>query len=103
MDAVLLHAVNHCTKVADRIKRGNEAVKSGGGGSEEPPRDQGFTRPKVRFPGPGSVPETNARHGCKDADINSFTRPSALVHMVLMAPKATGAWKGGVTLALNPG
>ena len=47
LDAVLLHCLNHCTKVADRIKRGNEAVRSGLEGKEAP-RDQGFTRPKVR-------------------------------------------------------
>lgn len=38
--------MNHCTKVADRIKKGNEAVRSGLQGAEAP-RDQGFTRPKV--------------------------------------------------------
>ena len=46
LDAVLLHCLNHCTKVADRIKKGNEAVRSGLQGTEAP-RDQGFTRPKV--------------------------------------------------------
>lgn len=48
LDAVLLHCLNHCTKVADRIKRGNEAVRGGLEGTEAP-RDQGFTRPKVRL------------------------------------------------------
>lgn len=57
LDAVLLHCVNHCTKVADRIKKGNEAVRSGLQGAEAP-RDQGFTRPKVRLQFP-SVPTGN--------------------------------------------
>ncbi len=47
MDAVLLHALNHCARAADRIKRTNDALK-GGLPAEDTPRDQGFTRAKVR-------------------------------------------------------
>lgn len=49
MDAVLLHVLNHCTKAADAIKRGNEALKGGAKGADIP-RDQGFSRCKVRSP-----------------------------------------------------
>ena len=48
LDAVLLHCLNHCAKVADRVKRGNDRLKAGEGAAGEAPRDQGFTRPKVR-------------------------------------------------------
>jgi U3 small nucleolar RNA-associated protein 25 len=52
LDAVLLHCLNHVSKSADLIKRNNERLKSGGSAAGEegegpPPRDQGFTRPKV--------------------------------------------------------
>lgn len=53
MDAVLHHVLNHCAKAADRIKNGNEAIKSGidaakkGQPELESPRDQGFTRAKA--------------------------------------------------------
>ena len=47
LDAVLLHCLNHCAKAADRVKSGNERLKAGDGRATEPPRDQGFTRPKV--------------------------------------------------------
>lgn len=54
LDAVLLHVLNHCAKAADRVRKNNERLKAagkgkGGGdeGAEEPPRDQGFVRPKV--------------------------------------------------------
>lgn len=47
MDAVLLHVLNHCTKAADGIKKHNEALKAGPKGADCP-RDQGFSRCKVR-------------------------------------------------------
>jgi len=47
LDAVLLHCLNHCAKAADRVKSGNERLKAGDGTGVEPPRDQGFARPKV--------------------------------------------------------
>ena len=46
MDAVLLHALNHCNKAADAIKRHNEALKGGPKGADCP-CDQGFARAKV--------------------------------------------------------
>ena len=47
MDACLLHCLNHCTKTAAAIKRNNEQLKAQGLPGEDPPRDQGFTRPRV--------------------------------------------------------
>jgi hypothetical protein len=48
LDAVLLHCLNHCAKVADRVKRNNDRLKAAGeGAAREELRDQGFTRPKV--------------------------------------------------------
>ncbi len=47
LDAVLLHCLNHCAKAADRVKSGNERLKTDDGTGIEPPRDQGFARPKV--------------------------------------------------------
>eukprot|EP00887_Chlorella_sp_A99_P004809 scaffold4.g4809.t1 len=50
MDAVLLHVLSHCAKAADRIKRNNERIKAAaaaGAPLADPPRDQGFTRPKA--------------------------------------------------------
>ena len=47
MDACLLHCLNHCTKTAAAIKRNNEQLKAQGAPGEDPPRDQGFTRPRV--------------------------------------------------------
>ena len=52
MDACLLHCLNHCTKTAAAIKRNNEQLKAQGGTEGDPPRDQGFTRPRVSNPGP---------------------------------------------------
>ena len=62
LDAVLLHCLNHCAKAADRVKSGNERLKAGDGTGADPPRDQGFTRPKVRirFPVLNMVP-----HSCR--------------------------------------
>ena len=51
MDACLLHCLNHCTKTAATIKRNNEQLKAQGAAEEDPPRDQGFTRPRVSVPG----------------------------------------------------
>lgn len=56
LDAVLLHVLSHCATAADRVRKSNERLKAaaaaaaaagGGGEAEEPPRDQGFVRPKV--------------------------------------------------------
>ena len=48
MDACLLHCLNHCNKTAAQVKRNNEKLKAEGNAADaEPPRDQGFTRPKV--------------------------------------------------------
>ena len=46
MNAALLHCIAHVAASAARIKRNNEAAKSGDIDAE-PPRDQGFTRAKV--------------------------------------------------------
>lgn len=45
-DAYLLHCISHCSVAAGQIKKNNEALQAGER-AEEPPRDQGFTRPKV--------------------------------------------------------
>ena len=45
MDAVLLHCLDHIAASAQQIKKHNEALKADP--SNETPRDQGFTRPKV--------------------------------------------------------
>ncbi|KAG6543850.1 hypothetical protein Mapa_014690 [Marchantia paleacea] len=53
MDAYILHILNHLTKSRDMIQKNNEKLHhaSSGGFSlqsvVDPPRDQGFTRPKV--------------------------------------------------------
>ena len=53
MDAVLLHLLSHCAKAADRIKKNNDRLKAAkGSGAPTPdavPKDQGFTRAKVRW------------------------------------------------------
>ena len=51
MDACLLHCLNHCTKTAAAIKRNNEQLKAQAAPVGDPPRDQGFTRPRVSIPG----------------------------------------------------
>lgn len=45
LDACLLHCINHCSKTAELIKKSNQQAKTDP--DFEPPRDQGFTRPKV--------------------------------------------------------
>ena len=45
LDACLLHCINHCSKTAELIKKSDQQAKADDG--FEPPRDQGFTRPKV--------------------------------------------------------
>lgn len=47
MDVVLLHALNHIARTADKIKKNNEVASRSSGDTEKSPRDQGFTRPKV--------------------------------------------------------
>ena len=57
LDAVLLHLLSHCAKAAARIKKNNErlraAAQAGGGAAplDAVPKDQGFTRAKVRLCG----------------------------------------------------
>ena len=46
LDAYLLHVINHINASAARIKKNNEAVKAGA--ESDAPRDQGFTRAKVK-------------------------------------------------------
>lgn len=52
LDAVLLHVLSHCAKAADRIKKNNDRLRAASGGDAPPldavPKDQGFTRAKVR-------------------------------------------------------
>ncbi|KAK9841329.1 hypothetical protein WJX74_004003 [Apatococcus lobatus] len=45
MDAALLHCLNHLATAAARIKKNNDLLKAGE--THDPPRDQGFVRPKV--------------------------------------------------------
>ncbi len=45
MDAALLHCLNHIAVAAARIKKNSDLVKAGE--VQDPPRDQGFVRPKV--------------------------------------------------------
>ena len=47
LDACLLHCINHCSKTAELIKKSNQQAKTDP--DFEPPRDQGFTRPKVQI------------------------------------------------------
>ena len=47
MDAALLHCLNHLATAAARIKKNNDVLKAGE--TLDPPRDQGFVRPKVTF------------------------------------------------------
>ena len=47
LDAALLHALNHVTKCGAAIKASNDALKADP--EAEAPRDQGFTRPKVKL------------------------------------------------------
>lgn len=54
VDAYLLHVLNHLLKTRDRIAKNEERIKrrfegeaNGLESVEQPPRDQGFTRPKV--------------------------------------------------------
>ena len=46
MDVVLLHAAHHILEAGQRIRRNNERLKAHP--EAEVPRDQGFTRPRVR-------------------------------------------------------
>ena len=46
-DAYLLHVLNHILKTSDFIRKNNKAMEENP--QQEPPRDQGFTRPKVLF------------------------------------------------------
>lgn len=51
-----MHCLAHIGATAASIKRNSNRLKAGGegaGGPAEAPRDQGFTRPKARAPGPG--------------------------------------------------
>ena len=49
MDACLLHCIAHVAAAAARIRKNNERAKSGDIDADaEAPRDQGFTRAKVR-------------------------------------------------------
>ncbi|CAM6111222.1 unnamed protein product [Calypogeia fissa] len=49
MDAYVFHILNHITKTRDLITKDNEKLQRAtlDGTSSDPPRDQGFTRPKV--------------------------------------------------------
>ncbi|KAL4425892.1 hypothetical protein ABPG75_009908 [Micractinium tetrahymenae] len=51
LDAVLLHALSHCAKAADRIKKNNDRLRAAAEKGAPPldavPKDQGFTRAKV--------------------------------------------------------
>lgn len=51
LDAVLLHALSHCAKAADRIKKNNDRLRGardqGAPALDAVPKDQGFTRAKV--------------------------------------------------------
>lgn len=60
MDAVLLHCLRHVGEAAASIKRNNELAKSDSP-PEELPRDQGFTRAKVRMNLPCSSPQVYAQ------------------------------------------
>lgn len=48
---MLLHALSHCAKAADRIKKNNDRLRAASGGDapalDVVPKDQGFTRAKV--------------------------------------------------------
>lgn len=46
-DVYLLHVLNHILKTSDFIRKNNKSMEENP--QEEPPRDQGFTRPKVLF------------------------------------------------------
>ncbi|KAL3683520.1 hypothetical protein R1sor_001542 [Riccia sorocarpa] len=52
-DAYILHILNHLTKSRDLVTKNNEKIHNASSGSSssqtllDPPRDQGFTRPKV--------------------------------------------------------
>jgi hypothetical protein len=48
LDAYLLHCINHVTAAAAAIKKNNERLKAGEVAAGDAPRDQGFTRAKVR-------------------------------------------------------
>ena len=48
MDAYLLHCINHVSMAAGLIKKNNERLKAGCADGGDTPRDQGFTRAKVR-------------------------------------------------------
>lgn len=50
MDACLLHCINHIALSAAAIKKNNERIKAGDFQDGDTPRDQGFTRAKVRVP-----------------------------------------------------
>lgn len=46
LDACLLHAVSHVVECGEHVRKHNEALKASP--TQEVPRDQGFTRPRVR-------------------------------------------------------
>lgn len=46
-DVCLLHVLNHILKTSDYIRKNNKLMEEDP--KQEPPRDQGFTRPKVLF------------------------------------------------------
>ncbi len=50
MDAYLLQCINHVYSAAALIKKNNDRLKAAGDGAGDNPRDQGFTRAKVRTP-----------------------------------------------------
>lgn len=55
---MLLHALSHCAKAADRIKKNNDRLRAAGADGAPPldavPKDQGFTRAKVGLRGWGA-------------------------------------------------
>lgn len=45
LDGCLLHVVSHVVECGEHVRKHNEALKASP--SQETPRDQGFTRPRV--------------------------------------------------------